>query len=73
VYRQDEQTVTRYFETTVVNTYPYAVLDLVPARRGAVLAAGKERVRATWQELARLWEKHVVSALQRQHEEEIVP
>lgn len=56
VYRHDEETVTQFLDTTVVNVYPYTLLDLVPAQRRVlrrqVVAAGT----ALWQDLVARWD-----------------
>ena len=56
VYRHDEQTVTQFVETTVINTYPYTLLDLEPAPQRSLNRQVYERLAPIWQAFSERWE-----------------
>lgn len=72
VYRRDEQTVTQYYATTVINTYPYAVLDLEPGPQHSVVRALRDLGTVLQQNLHRLWTSWVRPHVE-SHEEEVLP
>lgn len=69
VYRRDEPTVTRFAETTVINTYPYTVLDLEPAPRRVLRHQVKERWAVLWEMLSARWETAILSRVPTAEEE----
>lgn len=56
VYRHDEQTVTQFGETTVINTYPYTVLDLEPAPQRSLRRQMRDRVALLVRMLGERWD-----------------
>ncbi len=69
VYRRDEQTVTQFGETTVINVYPYAVLELEPAAQRALGPRISQRTAALWQALISRWEAFLRASSVPQEEE----
>ncbi len=55
VYRRDVPTVTRFHETTVINTYPYLVLTLEPAPTRVLRHQLAQHYRDLWQQLTTRW------------------
>ncbi len=69
VYRRDEQTVTQFGDTTVINVYPYTVIDLEPAPRRVLRRQVSEKTRVFWQAVVARWETFVgVSAIPKEEE-----
>ncbi len=56
VYRQDTPTVTRFAETTVINTYPYRVLSIEPVVTRPILPRASEQARRLWSWLNHQWQ-----------------
>ncbi len=73
VYRHDEQTVTQFYDTTVINTYPYAVLDLEPAAQRTVLSHLRELAGSVAAFARQTWNVHIAPLLGRPKEEEGIP
>lgn len=69
VYRQDEQTVTPFGETTVINVYPYAVLDLEPAPHRILRRQVAARAQVLWEVLNARWQAFLEAPITPQEEE----
>ncbi len=71
VYRRDEQTITSFYDTTVINVYPYAVLELEPAAQRAF----REHLRVVGEPLKRsfvqAWKTHIAPLIGHPKEESI--
>ncbi len=59
VYRHDIPTVTRFAETTVINTYPYRVLTLQPASTCSPLSRISERAHRIWDHINVRWQSFI--------------